>query len=152
MELLMSYSQNNSLILSGNHANVTCPSDQILEVTAKKKYTTPLPNYQMIGTGMTNKHGIDSFPLVDTALDLSKPEANLFKLIYAAYDRDTGLSFVESSDLTPSQRSKRSVIYMQLKERGLVKRVKQKTYMINPSALINASHYPKLKEQWDSTN
>ena len=147
----MSYSQDNVLILTGNHANVTCPSDQILEVTTKKKYNTPLPNFQMIGTGMTNRHGIDSFPLVDTALDLTKPEANLFKLIYAAYDRNTGLSVIDSAHLTPSQRSKRSVVYSQLKERGLVKRVKQKTYMINPSAVINTSLYTSLKEQWDST-
>lgn len=129
--------------------------DEMLIVDIPPEYTQTargsLPNFQMIGTGMTNRHGIDSFPLVDTALDLTKPEANLFKLIYAAYDRNTGLSVIDSAHLTPSQRSKRSVVYSQLKERGLVKRVKQKTYMINPSAVINTSLYTSLKEQWDST-
>lgn len=148
----MSYSQTNTTITLGKHANVTCQPDQILEVTTKKKYNTPLPNFQMIGTGMTNRFGIESYPLVDTALDLSKPEANLFKLIYAAYDRNTGLSFLDSAELTASQRSKRSVVYMQLKERGLVKRVKQKTYMINPSAVINTSLFESLKAQWDAIN
>lgn len=145
----MSYSPKAMTIMLDQHANVTCPSDHVLEVTSKKKYTTPLPNYQMIGTGMTNRFDIESYPLVDTALDLTKPEAALFKLIYTAYDRNTGLSFVDSADLTPSQRSKRSVIYTQLKRRGLVKRVKQKTFMINPSAIINPNLYISLKEQWD---
>lgn len=112
----------------------------MLETTLKGE----LPKVPVIIIGS----GYKSYPYEMTLLDLSSNEAKMFKLIRQAYDNATGLSVVDLSNHTPSQRNKLSNGYKALKSRQLVKRVKQKVYMINPQAVVNLPLCSELYEQW----
>lgn len=95
-----------------------------------------------------NTRKFKSYPYEMTLLDLNSNESKMFTLIRQAYSTATGLSIVDLSTHTPSQKTELSKGYKALEQRELVKRVKPKIYMINPLAIVNLNLFDELYEQW----
>ena len=91
-----------------------------------------------------------NYPYEMTLLDLNSNEATMYRLIRQAYDPRTGLSVVDLSNHTPSQKTELSKGFKALEQRELVKRAKPKVYMINPQAIVNLDLYDELQTLWDS--
>lgn len=132
-------------------ANINCKPDEQLIITAQKVKPSrkPRPPYTTIGNGMNNRN-FPSYPYEKTLLELSANEIKLYSLILDAYDLNTGYSIIDTSKVSKSDKVKLSLGYKQLKERGLVKRVKQRTYLINPTAKIHLNLFDELYETWNS--
>lgn len=135
-------------------AHIVCEYGKKLTITAeddiKSKPKKPRPAWTAIGTGMTTRH-YTSFPYEETLLKLTANEAKMYSLILKAYDRNTGYSIVDLSGFSQSEKNKLSLGYKALKARELVKRVKQKTYLINPTAKIHLSLFDELIAVWENT-
>ena len=91
-----------------------------------------------------------NYPYEMTLLELTSDEASMYRLIRQSYDPRTGLSLVDLSSYTPSEKNHYSKGFKGLEKRLLVKRVKQKTYIINPQAIVNLDKYDELQTLWDS--
>jgi len=143
--------RNVTTIVSGEKTTIACAIGDELIVTTREKTPTkkrnPRPQWISIGTGMhTSK--FTSYPYELTLLSLTANETRMFILIREAYSPDTGLSMVNLNGYTPSQKTELSKGYKGLKGRNLVKRVKQKVYMINPSAIVHLELFDELYDMW----
>ena len=89
-----------------------------------------------------------AYPLLETLLELSKPEAWLFKILLDTYNDQTGLSILTVS-FSGTDKVTASKAYKSLNQRDLVRRVKRQVYMINPCALITNQWKEQIKI-WES--
>lgn len=106
-----------------------------------KKKVKPVPQgVSYIGVG---------YPYEKVLLDLTANETRLYKLILEAYNYKTGYSFVDTSNESQSVKTELSKGYKGLKSKGLVKRVKQQTYLINPCAKIHLELFDELYTVWN---
>lgn len=105
------------------------------------------PPYIMAGTGMKNR-ACQSYPLIETMLEFSKPEGWFFKVLLETHNEATGLSPITVS-FSNTDRVTASRAYKLLNQRNLVRRVKRQVYMINPRALITNQWKEHIKV-WES--
>ena len=144
----------NSTIQLDDKANIVCEMGKQLIITTedllKTKNKKPRPSWTAIGTGMESRY-FKSYPYEETLLKLTANEAKLFGLILQGYNSNTGYSVVDLSSCTPSEKSELSRGYKALKQRDLVKRTKQKTYLINPTAKIHLNLFDELLAVWEAT-
>ena len=144
----------NSTIQLDDKANIVCEMGKQLIITTedplKTKNKKPRPSWTAIGTGMESRY-FKSYPYEETLLKLTANEAKLFGLILQGYNSNTGYSVVDLSSCTPSEKSELSRGYKSLKQRDLVKRTKQKTYLINPTAKIHLNLFDELLAVWEAT-
>lgn len=91
------------------------------------------------------------YPYEETLIDLNAEEAKAYKRILNGYQYESGLSIVDSSAFTASERTIFSRGLKDLKTRNLVKRVKKFTYLINPEARIHHKLFESLLELWNNT-
>ena len=134
--------------LLGNNVNFVCSNDEEIVISTKIKHKKPRPSYTTIGNGMKTRH-FQSFPYENVLLGLTANETRLYKLILEAYNYKTGYSFVDTSNETQSVKTELSKGYKGLKSKGLVKRVKQQTYLINPCAKIHLELFDELYAVWN---
>lgn len=134
--------------LLGNNVNFVCSNDEEIVISTKIKHKKPRPSYTTIGNGMKTRH-FQSFPYEKVLLDLTANEVRMYKLILDAYNYKTGYSFVDTSNETQSVKTELSKGYKGLKSKGLVKRVKQQTYLINPCAKIHLELFDELYTVWN---
>lgn len=92
--------------------------------------------------------GVD-YPYEKVLLDLTSNEIRMYKLILDAYDYKTGYSFVDVSGQPQSVKTELSKGYKGLLAKGLVKRVRQQLYLINPSAKIHLELFDDLYDVWN---
>ncbi len=90
------------------------------------------------------------YPYEEALIDLSANEAKMFKYILDYYDFKTGFSTVNTHNMTPTEKNVLSSGYKDLHKRGLVKRVKKFTYLINPDAKMH-SNYDDHVVLWNNT-
>lgn len=117
------------------------------DTTAKDKPKKPRPSYDPIGNGMTTKY-FTSYPYEETLLALSKPEAWFFTLLLKAWRTGNGYSDISHIKFSTTEKVVASNAYKKLKERDLVRKVRNQVYMINPTAKINLSLFDELYEAW----
>ena len=143
--------RNVTTVVLGDQTTIACAIGDELVITTREKDKAqkkqPRPSWIAIGTGMNNRH-FTSYPYIQTLLTLTSNEQKMFALIQGAYNRDTGLSFIDLSQYTPSQKTELSKGYKALEKRELVKRIEPKLYMINPLAVIHLTLFDELYEQW----
>lgn len=132
----------------GNNVNFVCSDDEEIVINTKVKYKAPRPSYSTIGNGMKTRH-FQSFPYEKVLLDLTANESRLYKLILDAYDYKTGYSVVDISQETQSVKTELSKGYKGLRGKSLVKRVRQKVYLINPCAKIHLELFDELYDVWN---
>ena len=144
----------NSTIQLDDKTSIVCEFGKQLIITTEDLFKTknkkPRPSWVAIGNGMETRH-FKSYPYEETLLKLTANEAKLFGLILQGYNSNTGYSVVDLSSCTPSEKSELSRGYKALKQRDLVKRVKQKTYLIIPTAKIHLNLFDELLAVWEAT-
>ena len=116
----------------------------------KSKRRAIVPSWTATGDGLKNRE-FQSYPYEQTLIDLIADERRLFKLILDNYDYKTGYSTVDLSKSSRAEKVACSLGYKGLKKRELVKRVRQKTYLINPCAKIHFTFFEQLYEVWNNT-
>lgn len=105
------------------------------------------PPFIMIGTGGQNKM-YQAYPVIDTLLDLSKPEAWFMKMVFKYNNPATAITTIPYKTLTPTEKRVANKAYCLLHKRELVRRVKLHDYMINPTALIT-NRFQEHMELWE---
>lgn len=144
----------NSTIQLDDKASIVCEFGKRIiiqtEDTPKPQNKKPRPSWTAIGNGMETRH-FKSYPYEETLLKLTANEAKLFSLILQGYNSNTGYSVVDTAAFSPSEKNKLSLGYKALKQRDLVKRTKQKTYLINPTAKIHLNLFDELLAVWEAT-
>ena len=139
---------NVTTVVHSDEVKIACLYGDELVISSKKKSPKkPRPPWIAIGTGMPNK-AFTNYPYEMTLLELTSDEAAMYRLIRQAYDLRTGLSVVNLSAYTPSEKNHYSKGFKGLEKRLLVKKVKHRTYIINPQAIVHFNLYDELWEQW----
>lgn len=148
----MSHSTKQYIIAGlASSATITPQAGKRLVVTEEDDTTTkpkkPRPSYDTIGNGMTTRH-FTSYPYEETLLELSKPEAWFFKVLLRAWRNGNGYSDISYTSFTPTEKVVASNAYKKLRERQLVRKVRNQVYMINPTAKINLTLFDELYAAW----
>ncbi len=117
-------------------------------IPPQRKYN-PTPPFSRIGNGMQGKQGT-SYPLLQTMLEFTKPEAWFFSLLLKAHQEDTGLSDISNLNFSKTELNTLSKAYLSLHSRNLVKRIRRQVYMINPNAIIT-SNWKDHNNLWNKT-
>lgn len=148
----MSHSTKQYIIAGlASSATITPQAGKRLVVTEEDDTTTkpkkPRPSYDTIGNGMTTRH-FTSYPYEETLLELSKPEAWFFKILLRAWRNGNGYSDISHTPFTPTEKVVASNAYKKLRERQLVRKVRNQVYMINPTAKINLTLFDELYAAW----
>lgn len=147
----------NQYIISGlaSSANINVAEGKRLVITEESyveppvKTRKPVPHYDPVGSGMKTRY-FTSYPYEETLLDLTKPEAWLFKLMLRGWDRDTGYTTLDLSHLPKVEQNKASEAYKKLHGRDLVRRVRKQLYLINPYAKIHLDLFSELDKVWEA--
>ena len=144
----------NSTIQLDDKASIVCEFGKQLIITtedlSKTKNKKPRPSWTAIGNGMETRH-FKSYPYEEALMQFTANEDKMYRLILKNYDYTTGYSVVDTATFSPSEKNKLSLGYKALKQRDLVKRVKQKTYLINPTAKIHLNLFDELLAVWEAT-
>lgn len=114
--------------------NIPSGARVLVEVPPPKK-ANDKPPFRMVGNGEKNRM-YQAYPLIDTLLDLSKPEAWFMKMIFKHLNNESNTARIPYSDLSETEKRVANKAYGLLLARQLVRKVKLHTYMINPTALI----------------
>lgn len=128
----------------------TCKQESLLYEAKLIKSFKPKYNKQNVRVTQQGVSyiGVD-YPYEKVLLDLTANESRLYKLILDAYDYKTGYSVVDISQETQSVKTELSKGYKGLLSKGLVKRVRQKVYLINPCAKIHLELFDDLYDVWN---
>ena len=110
-----------------------------------KKSRSAIPPFRQIGRSgfMNHLEGID---FLDILLELSKPTQAVFKILKELIDIKTN-----EASYSPSDKSRFSRAYKEMKAKGIIKRLKPKRYIFNPKMLIPShNNYSEVQKQWDA--
>lgn len=144
----------NTILQLDEKASIVCEMGKKLVITTEDSPTPPSkkprPPWSAIGNGMQTRH-FKSYPYEETLLKLTANEARMFGLILQRYNTNTGYAVLDMSTFTHAEKNKLSLGYKALKQRELVKRTRQCTYLINPTAKIHLSLFDELFEVWNTT-
>ena len=122
------------------------------EYLVKHKKVTKRPNYFMVGNGTMSKQRIFGIDLLRELANSSKAAQWLILKIKdgIAYENNYNpVVKVSSKVLTSTEQQYLAKGYKELKEKNIVKRIKNGHYMINPNALIPPD-YSSAIEIWES--
>lgn len=122
---------------------VSLAHNEYLRIEKDEKKVQRRPNYFMVGNGSTNMSKIFSIDLLKELVESSKAGQFLLIAIKDGICYDNGYSPVVTilkSALTSTQQQYLVKGYKELRSRGLVIRVGNSKYMINPNALIPTNY------------
>lgn len=113
------------------------------------KLSEPAWAKMSIGKTMFGKYA--GYPYEETLMSLTADESKFYLQLLNNYNYNTGLSVVETHNMTASEKNHLSLGYKGLRQRNLVKRIKKFTYLINPEARIHHKLFESLLELWNNT-
>ncbi len=136
------------------HSNIELDhaEDQVVTINIdKKRYVKkiipPYANFGREGTSSGKVTGINSALIF---ADLSKSAAWLFWNLVAVRDYHTNICEFLTSNLTQAEKLKLNRAYKELKEKDLVKRVRNQHYIINPKVILpEFERYTTIQAEWD---
>jgi len=111
----------------------------------------PEPAWAKMSIGKTMFGKYAGYPYEETLISLNANEAKVYKWLLDTYEYKTGLSTLNTQNMTSSDKITLTRGYTGLRQRNLVKRVKKFTYLINPEARIHHKLFESLLELWDNT-
>lgn len=109
-------------------------------------------DYYRVGNGTMNKHKIQSIDLLEEVMSMSKAAQMVIRMIkeQITYDRDYNpVVKISRKELTKSEQNYLDKGFKELKDKDLVRRVKQGHYMINPNELI-PPNYDEALAIWNN--
>ena len=142
---------------SPNEENITIIPKETLDIPKdyervsylRKRYKITLPPFRLIGRGGKNKGGT-SMNLVQEMSMLSKPASWLFAELEKNLDYSGITARIVSSKLNESEIKRLRRGYKELRGKDLVRRVKQNTYMINPTLIIPPHYNEEMLAYYNS--
>lgn len=127
-------------------------SSKEYDVSFKPKYSVQLPPFQAIGrSGINNMTQDEGMEMNKILFNLSSNQNAtwLFWLLDLNRDIKTNIAVIEPSTLSEAEIGKLKRGYKSLEELNIVRRVKNKHYLVNPKAIIPLTkHYPEVVAHW----
>lgn len=132
-------------------------SDEVVEITTKKKKHEAYPGYTILGNGKATRKGGQSMDILNICKELNRAEMNLLQFIRDELEHNKMRKEKNVNLVTPS-RSEEWTVYLKtaLKKNyphmeclRIIQRVKRGTYMINPYLFIPPYDVDFHKEVWD---
>ena len=127
-------------------------SSKDYDVSFKPKYSIQLPPFQARGRAGVNNMTQDQGMEINRILFNLSSNQNatwLFWLLDLNRDIKTNIAVIEPSALSEAEIGKLKRGYKSLEELNIVKRVKNKHYLVNPKAVIPlAKYYSDVVDHW----
>ena len=126
------------------------PDDEVVFHVRSKETTKDIP-FLKFGKGTKNKVG-QSMSITQAMLSLAD-NVNatwLFWKLESLRDLKTNIAVLPRKSLSKAEEKYLERGFPILQEKQMVKRVKQNTYLINPSLVVPYNSYPEVKAHWDS--
>ncbi len=129
---------------------------ELLEVSKKKVQREPMPPWNMVGNGMSNRVGA-SMDFIDICAELNQAELKLFKFFRDMYNNNVRYKENETNVVVPSKSEWYTPYlakaleknYKHMEYVGIITRVKRGVYLINPNLLIPISGYGGAMALWN---
>lgn len=129
---------------------------ELLEVSKKKVLREPMPPWNMVGNGMSNRVGV-SMDFIDICAELNQAELKLFKFFRDMYNNNVRYKENETNVVVPSKSEWYTPYlakaleknYKHMEYVGIITRVKRGVYLINPNLLIPTSGYGGAMALWN---
>lgn len=140
-----------------DNAAVTPESDEVIEIVRKKKYNEPLPPYNIVGNGLTNRHGT-SVDILEICLQLNMAEMKLLQFLRTAFtvnsiNKEEIPNVVLPSSWEEFDKYLSTALmknYTHLEYLQVVKRIRRGVYMVNPRILMPSKEYLRIEAMWDN--
>lgn len=140
-----------------DNAAVTPESDEVIEIVRKKKYNEPLPPYNIVGNGLTNRHGT-SVDILEICLQLNMAEMKLLQFLRTAFtvnsiNKEEIPNVVLPSSWDEFDKYLSTALmknYTHLEYLQVVKRIRRGVYMVNPRILMPSKEYLRIEAMWDN--
>ncbi len=138
-------------------AAVTPESDEVIEIVRKKKYNEPLPPYNIVGNGLTNRHGT-SVDILEICLQLNMAEMKLLQFLRTAFtinsiNKEEIPNVVLPSSWDEFDKYLSTALmknYTHLEYLQVIKRIRRGVYMVNPRILMPSKEYLRIEAMWDN--
>ena len=129
---------------------------ELLEVSKKKVQREPMPPWNMVGNGMSNRVGV-SMDFIDVCAELNQAELKLLKFFRDMYNNNVRYKENETNIVVPSKSEWYTPYlakaleknYKHMEYVGIITRVKRGVYLINPNLLIPISGYGVAMALWN---
>ena len=141
-----------------NNTYINPPEDnEEIVITKQKKIKEHLPPYNLVGNGLTNKHGT-SLDIIDVCARLSHSEIKLLQFFRNEFNYGCIRKEKNPNLITPTKcddwddylKVVLKKMYLHLEHVGLLIRVKRGTYLLNPYLFMFSTGYKQIQEQWDT--
>ena len=133
---------------------VADPETDLLITTVKKpKDVLPRaiePAWAKMSIGKSMFGAYPGYPYEESLMSLTADEVKFFTYMLDNYNYNTGLSTLNTQNMTASDKNHLSLGYKGVHQKQLVKRVKKFTYLINPEARIHHKLFEDLLKLWQS--
>ena len=127
-------------------------SSKEYDVSFKPKYSVQLPPFQAIGrSGINNMTQDEGMEMNKILFNLSSNQNATWLFWFLDLNRDikTNVAVIEPSLLTEAEVWKLKRGYKVLETLNIVKRIKNKHYLVNPKAVIPLTRcYPDVVDHW----
>lgn len=130
---------------------------EVLEITKRKKFREPLPPFNMVGNGMTNRYGT-SMDIIEVCLQLSLAEIKLLQFFRDCYARNIMNKEENTNVVTPAKWDKFDKYlakaleksYKNLEEKRVLCRIKRGIYIVNPNLFVPQQNFVLINAQWQT--
>lgn len=127
--------------------------DEHLEIHRKRNRKDSQPHIQCIGRKSMYPSSKPEFDVSGTLLQLSSDSNStwLFWALNEANDYRTNISILDTNSLTKAEIGKLARGYKVLSKLGMIKRIKNKHYLINPAVIVPGTAYStEVINHWNS--
>lgn len=129
---------------------------ELIEISRKKVVKEPMPPWNMVGNGMSNRVGV-SMDFIDICAELNQAELRLFKFFRDMYNSNVRNREIETNIVVPSKDTNYTPYlakaleknYKHMEYVGIITRVKRGKYLINPNLLLPVSGYAAANKLWN---
>lgn len=131
-------------------------SGEVLEITRKNAYKEPLPPYNIVGNGFTNRNGT-SVDVLEVCLQLNLSEMRLLQFFRTAFTTKMINRIEEPNVIVPKytanfdQYLQTALMknYKHLEYLQVMRRMKRGVYILNPRMFIPSRGYTAMIVAWD---
>jgi len=131
-------------------------NDEVLEITRKNKSKEPLPPYNIVGNGFTNRHGT-SLDVLEVCLQLNISEMKLLQFFRTEFTTKMINRIEEPNIVIPKHSPKFDKYlhtalmknYKHMEHLDILRRIKRGEYILNPKLFIPSRGYTAMMVAWD---
>lgn len=129
---------------------------EVIELTRKKKQSEPLPPYNIVGNGFTNRHGT-SVDVLEVCLQMNLAELRLLQFLRNAFTtnsikKEEVPNLIEPVKWDQFDKYLATALmknYTHLEYLQVLLRLKRGMYLLNPTLFIPSHNYLGIQLMWD---